>query len=127
MLYTARIWRDLIKKKSMMARKYAELRAQLSPEVRARSEQATKDLIAEMALSELRRAMGFSQEGLATVMNVKQPSVAKLEQRTDMYVSTLRDHIHALGGELVLIARFADRDVKISSVGGPSTSKDAAA
>ncbi|WP_174567499.1 DNA-binding protein [Paraburkholderia phenazinium] len=44
-----------------------------------------------------------------------------------MYVSTLRDHIHALGGELVLIARFADRDVKISSVGGPSTSKDAAA
>ena len=55
MLYTARIWRDLIKKESMMARKYAELRAQLSPEVRARSEQATKDLIAEMALSELDR------------------------------------------------------------------------
>jgi ribosome-binding protein aMBF1 (putative translation factor) len=111
----------------MMARKYAELRAQLSPEARARSEQATKDMIAEMALSELRRAMGFSQEGLATVMNVKQPSIAKLEQRTDMYVSSLRDHIHALGGELVLIARFADRDVKISSVSGPSTSKDAAA
>jgi hypothetical protein len=37
-----------------------------------------------------------------------------------MYVATLRDQIHAPGGELVLIARFAGRDVKISPVGGPS-------
>jgi ribosome-binding protein aMBF1 (putative translation factor) len=111
----------------MMARKYAELRAKMSPEARAEAEEGSKQLIAEMALSELRRAMGFSQEGLATVMNIKQPSVAKLEQRTDMYVSTLRDHIHALGGELVLIARFPDRDVKISSVSRAPTSKGAAA
>ena len=121
-----RIWHGQIRKASAMTKKCPELCAQMSPEARARSAQAAKDTIAEMALSELHRAMGFSQEGLATVMNVKQPSIAKLEQRTDMYVSTLRDHIHALGGELVLIARFADRDVKISSVSGSSTSRDAA-
>jgi DNA-binding XRE family transcriptional regulator len=110
----------------MMARKYSELQAKMSPEARARAEEGSKQLIAEMALAELRRAMGFSQEDVAGLMNVKQPSIAKLEQRTDMYVSSLRDHIHALGGELILIARFPDRDVKISSVSGPSTSKDAA-
>jgi ribosome-binding protein aMBF1 (putative translation factor) len=110
----------------MMARKCSELRAQMSPESRARAEQGAKDLIAEMALAELRRALGFSQEELAGRMNVKQPSIAKLEQRTDMYVSTLRDHIHALGGELIVIARFEDRDVRISSLGGESISRGTA-
>jgi transcriptional regulator with XRE-family HTH domain len=68
-----------------------------------------------MALSELRRARGLSQEALASVLNIKQPSIAKLEQRSDMYVSTLRDHIRALGGELELIAHFPEGDVKITN------------
>jgi transcriptional regulator with XRE-family HTH domain len=111
----------------MMAKKYSELQAKMSPEARTRAEQGAKDLIAEMALAELRRALGLSQEELASLMNVKQPSIAKLEQRTDMYVSTLRDHIHALGAELIMIARFPDRDVKISSLGSASAAKDTAA
>lgn len=106
-----------------MTKKYSELRAKMSPDARARAEQGTKELIAEMALAELRRALGYSQEELAGLMNVKQPSIAKLEQRTDMYISTLRDHIHALGGELIMIARFPDRDVKISSLGIASAAK----
>jgi hypothetical protein len=107
-----------------MAKKFSELRAKMSPEARARSAQRTDEMLAEMALAELRRALGFSQEELAGLMNVKQPSIAKLEQRTDMYVSTLRDHIHALGGELIMIARFPERDVQISSLGTASGARD---
>ncbi len=84
----------------------------MSPEARARSEQQAKEMLAEMALAEMRRALGLSQEELAGLLNVKQPSIAKLEQRTDMYISTLRDHIHALGGELVMFARFPEGDVR---------------
>jgi hypothetical protein len=39
---------------------------------------------------------------------------AKLEKRTDMYISTLRSHIKALGGELEVIAHFPDGDVRKS-------------
>jgi ribosome-binding protein aMBF1 (putative translation factor) len=107
-----------------MAKKFSELRAKMSPEARARSEQQAKEILTEMALAELRRARGLSQEELAGLLNVKQPSIAKLEQRTDMYISTLRDHIHALGGELFMFARFPEGDVKISAPGALSTATD---
>jgi transcriptional regulator with XRE-family HTH domain len=103
-----------------MAKKFAELRAKMPPEAVARAEEQANKILAEMVLGEMRRARGLSQEELATLLNVKQPSIAKLEQRTDMYISTLRDHINALGGELVMYARFPEGDVRISASREPS-------
>ena len=40
--------------------------------------------------------------------------VSKIEQRTDCYVSTLRNYIQAMGGELDILAKFLDRSVKVS-------------
>jgi DNA-binding transcriptional regulator YiaG len=117
MRHLVRIWRGWIRKEAVMAKKFSELAAKMPPEARAAAARRTNEMLAEMALAELRRALGFSQEELAGLLDVKQPSIAKLEQRTDMYISTLRDHIHALGGELVMIARFPDRDIKLSSLG----------
>ena len=72
-------------------------------------------MLDEMPLHELRRARGLSQQELATLLHIQQPSVAKLERRTDMYISTLRAHIEAMGGELEVIARFPDGAVKITT------------
>ena len=66
-------------------------------------------------LNELRQARGLSQKMLAEVLQVQQPSIAKLEKRTDMYLSTLRSHIEAMGGQLEVIARFPDGAVRISN------------
>ena len=52
---------------------------------------------------------------LAEVLHVQQPSIAKMEKRTDMYLSTLRSHIEAMGGQLDVIARFPDGAVKINN------------
>ena len=82
-----------------MARKFAELRAGMSPESQAGSEARRHAMLAEMALSELRKARGLSQKELAATLHVQQPSIAKIERRTDMYISTLRAHIEAMGGE----------------------------
>ena len=49
---------------------------------------------------------------LADVLHVQQPSVAKIEKRADLYISTLRSHIEAMGGELEVVARFPDGNVK---------------
>ncbi len=61
-------------------------------------------MLAEMPLTELRQARGLSQKVPADVLHVQQPAIAKLEKRTDMYLSTLRSHIEAMGGELDVIA-----------------------
>jgi len=98
-----------------MAKNFNELRTKMPPESRARAEAKTKEMLAEMPLNELRQARGLSQATLAKVLNVQQPSIAKLEHRTDMYLSTLRSHIEAMGGMLEIVARFPDGSVKISN------------
>lgn len=113
-----------------MARKFAELRAKMSDESRARAHALYQKMAAEMALHELRRARGISQEKLAKILHIKQPNVAKLEKRADVYISTLREAIEAMGGHLDVVARFPDCEVKItnfSSIGKEKTDKETAA
>ncbi len=94
---------------------FAELRARMTPEARAAAEVAAVQLDAEMDLAEVRRAMKLSQEELGQTLQINQGSVAKIEKRADMYVSTLRRFIEAMGGELEIVARFADHSVKIKN------------
>jgi DNA-binding transcriptional regulator YiaG len=101
--------------KETMPKKFSELEAKMSPERRARTAQKVKEALAEMPLNELRNARGLSQQMLAEALHIQQPAIAKLEKRTDMYISTLRSHIKAMGGELEVIAHFPDGDVRISN------------
>jgi len=98
-----------------MVNKFANLRAQMSPESQAKAQAKAQAMLREMPLNELRQARGLSQKMLADVLHVQQPSIAKLEKRTDMYLSTLRSHIEAMGGELEVVARFPDGSVKITN------------
>ncbi len=97
-----------------MARPFNELRNKMSPEARKRAAKKAVKMMAEMPLHELRRARDMSQEELARELHIKQAAVSKLERRTDMYISTLRRAIDALGGNLEIVARFPDGEVKIS-------------
>ncbi len=96
-------------------RSFSELTRDFSPERRARIDAKVRDLKAGMALHELRQARRSTQDDLARALKVGQPAVAKLERRTDMYVSNLRRYIEALGGSLEITARFPDADVTITN------------
>jgi transcriptional regulator with XRE-family HTH domain len=98
-------------------RPFSELRKRMAQERRARNAEATKRMLASMALHELRQARERSQEQLARELKVGQPAVAKLERRTDMYVSNLRRYIEALGGSLEITARFPEGAVNINNFG----------
>lgn len=98
-----------------MAKKFATLCAQMSAEAQDRAHAKAQTMLAEMPLNELRQARGLSQKVLAEVLQVQQPSIAKMEKRTDMYISTLRSHIEAIGGKLEVVARFPDGAVKITN------------
>ena len=73
--------------------------------------------IEQAALADLRKALHVSQEELAKTMGKSQAAVAQMEHRTDMKVSTLRETIEAMGGELELVARFPSGDVRITRLG----------
>jgi len=98
-----------------MTHKFSELEAKMSPESREWVKQEVAKALAEMPLNELRNARGLSQKMLAEALHIQQPAIAKLEKRTDTYISTLRSHIEAMGGQLEIIAKFPDGDVKITN------------
>lgn len=98
-----------------MTKKFSELRSLMSPQAQARAEKKTREMLAEMPLNELRQARGLSQKMLAEVLHIQQPAIAKIEKRTDMYLSTIRSHIEAMGGQLEVVARFPDGSVKITN------------
>jgi transcriptional regulator with XRE-family HTH domain len=85
----------------------------MDPGVLARSHEKARQYRDEMALDELRSARQLTQEHLATVLGVKQSAISKMERRSDMYVSTLRSMIKAMGGSLEIEAVFPDGRVKI--------------
>ena len=97
-------------------RPFSDLTKDWSPERLARSEPRKAALTAELVgLEQLREGLGISQEELANVMEVQQPAISKLVRRPDMTVSTLRDLIAAMGGELHITATFPDRSVEIGN------------
>jgi transcriptional regulator with XRE-family HTH domain len=96
-----------------MARNFKELRTKMSPERQARVEQKTRTLLNEMALNELREAISLTQESLADTLGLKQSAISKIEHRSDMYLSTLRKIIEAMGGELEIVAIMPDGRVSI--------------
>lgn len=100
-----------------MAKKLDSLLSKLPPEVVAEAtreaERQRPAVLALMALQELRKHRDLSQEELAEILGVKQSAVSRLERRTDMYVSTLKELIEGMGGELHLIASFPEGEIEI--------------
>jgi len=90
-----------------MGRSLDEVVAALPEARRARVEARAEELRDEVeSLSELRRVAGKAQIEIAAALNIKQPSVSKIEKQADMYLSTLRSYVEAIGGRLELVVRF---------------------
>ena len=78
---------------------------------RARIEQRTR------ALQELRKARSLTQAEIGKLLGMDQSEVSRLEQRTDLLLSTLKRYVAATGGELHLVVTYPDTaplDVELS-------------
>ena len=95
-----------------------EMMAELPPERRRRIEKRAAELIAEeMTLCELRKALQLTQASVARELGISQDAISRLERRSDLLLSTLRRTVEAMGGDLILIARFPDRPpVELSGI-----------
>ena len=93
-----------------MARTLNQVISELSPERRQRIERRYRELKQEVeSLRELREIAGKAQADVATALKIKQPSVSKIEKQADMYLSTLRGYVEAVGGELELVVKLPRR------------------
>ena len=82
----------------------------LPPARQQKVEARAQELIAEeLTLQDIRKAQKLTQEQMATVLNIGQDSISRLEKRSDMMLSTMRSYIEAMGGSLELVARFPKR------------------
>ncbi|HCU24161.1 MAG TPA: transcriptional regulator, partial [Deltaproteobacteria bacterium] len=81
-----------------MAKKFNELFNKMSPARQARINAKVKNTLKEMSLAEIRELHQVTQENIATILQIKQSSVSRMEQRSNVTVERLRDYAHALGG-----------------------------
>ena len=111
--------------------RFARLPKARQKKILARAEEMIAE---EMSLAELREACLRSQAQLAEKLGIQQAAVSRLERRTDMYLSTLRNLIASMGGTLRIIAQFPDRppvcinqfhdfDVTVDAERGQSSSR----
>ncbi len=98
-----------------MAIKFDDYMAGLPKRRQRTIKKRAAELIAEEAtLRQVREARERSQAEVAKQLHIKQAAVSKLERRTDMYLSTLRGFIEAMGGKLEIVARFPNHAVRIT-------------
>ena len=100
-----------------------DMMARLDPARRRKIEDRSAELIAEeMTLRELRKARQLTQLSVARELGISQHGVSRLEQRSDLLLSTLRRTVEAMGASLSLIATFPDRPpVELSGIAARET------
>jgi len=89
-----------------MARNLEQVLAKLKPKRREKVERRAEELA---TLKGLRQAVKRTQEELASSLDVGQDTISRLEQRSDMLISTLKRYVEAMGGRLDLVVRFPNR------------------
>ena len=101
-------------------RPFAEIAAEAKADPVRRERIATykRAMLDALALAELRAQRGVTQQDVAGKLGVTQANISRIEHEEDLYLSTLRSYVAALGGELEVNAVFADGKVALVPADG---------
>ncbi len=97
-----------------MAKPFTELKEKMSPQRREQIEDRAQAILIGMALQELRQTRHLTQQELANILNVNQAALSKMENQTDIRVSTLSKLLSAMGGTLKIVAEFPEGEIVIN-------------
>jgi DNA-binding XRE family transcriptional regulator len=93
-----------------MAIPLEEVMKDFTPAQRRRINARAAQLIAEeLTLQKIRKAQKLTQKRMAKKLGIGQEGVSRLENRSDLLLSTLRNYVEAMGGHLKLVAEFPDQ------------------
>jgi transcriptional regulator with XRE-family HTH domain len=99
-----------------MATKWNDLKHKSSPEVRATLKREAHDELERIGFGKLRQARQQTQVAIAERLKIPQGAVSRMEKRSDLLLSTLREYVGALGGKLELRAVFPDADFELETL-----------
>ena len=101
------------------AKPFAELKAKVlaEPGSRAEIDQYKQAMEDALALAELRARQDMTQKEMAQILGVTQANISRIEHEEDLYLSTLRGYLAALGAELEVNAVFPDGKVALVPIG----------
>jgi transcriptional regulator with XRE-family HTH domain len=102
-----------------MAKKFSTLLEKMPRERQERIRDRAHAILIGMALQGLRQSRNLTQKDLAEELGLNQSALSKMERQDDMYISTLRKILGAMGGRLKLIAEFPDTEVVIDQFEEP--------
>lgn len=97
-----------------MAKSFNELKEKMSSQRREQIEDRAQAILISMALQELRQTRHLTQQDLANILNVNQAALSKMENQTDIRVSTLRRLLAAMGGTLKIVVEFPEGEIVIN-------------
>lgn len=97
--------------------KWNDLKHKASPEVRAHLKREAQAELRRIGFDKLRQARQQTQIAVAEKLHIGQGSVSRIEKQSDFLLSTLREYVGALGGQLELRVIFPDGDFVIESLG----------
>jgi len=80
---------------------------------RCRARGAPPEARRSTGLGPLRRERRVTQARLSRRLGISQSDVSKLERRPDLRVRTLARYLRAIGGRLVLVARFGRQETEV--------------
>jgi hypothetical protein len=99
-----------------MATNWNDLKHKSSPEVRAKLKREAHDELERIGFGKLRQARQQTQVAIAERLKIPQGAVSRMEKRSDLLLSTLREYVGALGGKLELRAVFPDADFELETL-----------
>ncbi len=102
-----------------MSKSFDNLRAQIDsdPRRRERVERHKRAIRDAIALGRLRESRNVTQQQMARALDVSQANVSRIEHEEDLYLSTLRSYVAALGGHLEVNAVFPEETVELVAAG----------
>ncbi len=102
-----------------MSKSFDNLRSQIDadPRRRVRVERHKRAIRDALALARLRESRNVTQQQVAQALDVSQANVSRIEHEEDLYLSTLRGYVAALGGHLEVSAVFPEESVLLVEAG----------
>ena len=97
-----------------MAKSFKDLVNQLPVERLENIENRAQGMLLEMALQEIRQNRHLTQQQMASDLKLNQAALSKMENQSDIHVSTVRKIVTAMGGHLKLVAQFPDEEIVIN-------------
>ena len=99
-----------------MAKSFDELTKNLPDHIKQKAEDKTNELLLQLTLAELREKRNITQKELAEKLNVNQSAISKIENRAGISLTNLYKLIHAMGGEIEIVAKFPEQSFKLNQL-----------